>query len=61
MAERDIGVPGAVAEALKRLRERVLPEQLDRVFGSSPRFRMDGVRAVSLPLDASREPTGGSW
>ena len=32
MAERDIGVPGAVAEALKRLRERVLPEQLDRIW-----------------------------
>ncbi len=32
MAERDIGVPGAVGEALKRLRKRIPPEQLDRLW-----------------------------
>ncbi len=32
MAARDIGVPGAVAEALRLLRDRVRPEQLDRVW-----------------------------
>ncbi len=37
MAERDIGVPGAVAEALRRLRQRVPPERLDRVWIFPPR------------------------
>ena len=32
MAERDIGVPGAVAEALTWLRQWVPPEQLDRIW-----------------------------
>jgi len=32
MTGRNIGVPGAVAEALRRLRQRVPPEQLDRIW-----------------------------
>ena len=32
MAERDIGVPGAVAEALALLRQRIPAERLDRVW-----------------------------
>jgi hypothetical protein len=32
MSERDIGVPGAVAEALRQLSSRLPPERLDRVW-----------------------------
>ena len=32
MEERNVGVPGAVAEALRRLGQRVPPEQLDRLW-----------------------------
>lgn len=32
MSTRDIGVPGAVAEALCRLAERVPPDRLDRIW-----------------------------
>lgn len=32
MATSDIGVPGAVAEALRRLAGRVAPERLDRIW-----------------------------
>lgn len=32
MASRDIGVPGAVAEALRRLAQRVPPERMDRIW-----------------------------
>lgn len=36
MSERDIGVPGSVAEALRQLRSRLPPERLDRVWVFPP-------------------------
>ncbi len=71
MAPRDIGVPGAAAEAVRRLGARVAPERLDRVWIFPPVVTgrkengvlaagcfADGERRVLVTLSYRAEETG---
>jgi len=57
MTEREIGVPGALAEALRQLGEKISPSRLDRLWLFSPlcRGRSErGVIAASCYVDGDR-------
>jgi hypothetical protein len=54
MARRDIGVPGAAAEAVRRLGARIAPERLDRIWIFPPVVtgrREQGVLAAGCFFD----------
>lgn len=57
MTDTDIGVPGAVAEALRRLGERIPPERLDRIWIFPPLAsgrRESGVLAAGCFVERDR-------
>lgn len=57
MTERNIGVAGALAEAVRRLGARVPPEQIDQLWIFPPRIRgrtESGVLAAGCFLDGDR-------